>query len=120
MYRYGIIFEELSRGFYSRTYISQANILNQRRVNLRLGNDLLQKCVDDIVQVCVLEPALASLCERRAQRQGDDHIVGVFLCTAVVRSLVSSICSIQVSGNCSMRVLDVRSGCGGSGGEGSK
>lgn len=64
------------------TYIAQADILNQGRVDLRLGQCLLQQRVDDVVQLGILETTLARLGQWCAKRQCDYNIVGVLLSTA--------------------------------------
>jgi hypothetical protein len=63
------------------TYVSETDVLDKRRVDLALRDDFLEEGVDEVVEVCVLETALAGLCEGRAEREGDDDIIGVFLCT---------------------------------------
>jgi hypothetical protein len=64
-----------------RTYISETDILDERRVDLALRDDFLEEGVDEVVEVCILETALAGLCEGCAEREGDDDIIGVFLRT---------------------------------------
>lgn len=49
------------------TYITEANILNQGRVNLRLGQGLLQQSVHNIIQLGILEATLAGLSQGSAQ-----------------------------------------------------
>lgn len=61
------------------THIAKADILNQRGVDLGLGQGLLEQSVHHIVQLGVLEAALASLGQGRAQGQSDNDIIGVLL-----------------------------------------
>ena len=61
------------------TYISQAHILNQGGIHLGLGEHFLEKRIYHVIQLRILESTLAGLCERRAQREGDDYIVWVLL-----------------------------------------
>lgn len=50
------------------TDVAEADILNQRGVNLGLRQGLLQQSVDHVVKLGILEAALASLGQRSAQR----------------------------------------------------
>jgi hypothetical protein len=61
------------------TYVTEANIFNQSRVNLGLGQGLLQQGIDHVIQFCVLESALARLGQRGTECKCDDNIVGVLL-----------------------------------------
>lgn len=61
------------------TNIAEADILNQRGVNLGLGQGLLEQSVHHVVQLGVLETALASLGQGSAQGQSDNDIIGVLL-----------------------------------------
>lgn len=60
------------------TYIAQANVLNHRRIYLRLHDDFFQKLVHYPVQRGVFQASLASLCEGRPDCERNDHIVGGF------------------------------------------
>lgn len=72
------------------TYIAEHNILNQVGVQVGLGNDLLQKCVEDVVQLSVLEAALEAFGHGRAEGKGDDDVVGILLGAAVEFPLATS------------------------------
>lgn len=61
------------------TDIAEANILNQGWVNLGLGQGFLQQSVHHVVQLGVLETALAGLGQGSAQGQGNDNIIRVLL-----------------------------------------
>lgn len=60
--------------------ISEADVLDQRGVDLALLDELLQQGVDDVVEVGVLEAALLALGEWRSQSECDDDVVGILLC----------------------------------------
>lgn len=62
-----------------RSYISQADVLDERSINLALVQDLLQQGVDNVVQVRVLETALLAFREGCADREGNHNVIGVLL-----------------------------------------
>lgn len=78
------------------THVTEADILNQSRIQLRSRHNLLHERVDHVVEIRVLETALAGLGERRAQRKRDDHIVGVLLGSAFEETS-ARICNEYVS-----------------------
>lgn len=61
------------------TDVTEAHILDERWVDLGLGQGLLQQSVHHVVQLGVLEAAFARLGQRSAQGEGDDDIIGVLL-----------------------------------------
>lgn len=69
------------------TYVAQADILDQGRVDLGLGEDVLQEGVEHVVHLGILETALEGLGQRGSQGEGDDHIVGVLLGAILERGL---------------------------------
>lgn len=71
-----------------KTYITQADILDQSRVNLRLVDNLLQQGVYDVIQLCVLESTLNGLGQRSTQSERNDYIVWVLLGAAQVSILL--------------------------------
>lgn len=58
-------------------YIATADILDQLRVNFRLFNDLLQERVYKIVELCILESTLETLCQWCTDGEGDNYIIGI-------------------------------------------
>jgi hypothetical protein len=64
------------------TYIAEADILNESRVQVAALANLLQKSVHHVLEAGVLETALAGLGERRSNGQGDDDVVGILGLTA--------------------------------------
>ena len=64
------------------TYVTQADILNQSRVHLRLGQHLLQQRVDEEIEFRVLEATLDGLGKGSAQGKSNDNIVRVLLSAA--------------------------------------
>ena len=62
---------------FSNTYIAQADVLNESRVDVCSRNDLLQNLNDDAVKRCIFETALEGFCERCSDGECDDDIVGV-------------------------------------------
>jgi len=60
-----------------KTYIANTNVLDELRVNLRPLDNLDKELVEDAVERSVFQPALAALCQRRADSKRDDYIVGV-------------------------------------------
>lgn len=59
------------------TYIAQADVLNESRVDVCFRNNLLQDLDDDAVERCVFEAALEGFRERCSDGECDDDIVGV-------------------------------------------
>lgn len=59
------------------TYIAQANVLNERRVERQPLHYLLQHLEDDAVERGVLQSALLPLAQRRPDCHCDHDIVGV-------------------------------------------
>lgn len=60
-------------------YISQTYIFDHLRIEIGFLDDLLQQRVDEIVELCVFEPALEALGKGGTYSQGDNNIVGVLL-----------------------------------------
>jgi hypothetical protein len=60
-----------------RTNISEADILNEGRVQVAALPDLLQQGVDHVLEAGVLEAALLGLGQGRSDGEGDYDIVGV-------------------------------------------
>lgn len=69
------------------TYVAQADILDQGRVNLGLGKNILQQRVEHEVHLGILETALEGLGQRGSQGEGDDNIIGVLLGAVSERGL---------------------------------
>lgn len=65
--------------FGCEAYVAQADILNERRVQLRLLQRLLQQRVNYVVKLRVLESTLDSLGQGRSQSKGNHDIIWVFL-----------------------------------------
>jgi hypothetical protein len=61
------------------TYIAQADILNQRWVEVAALNNLLQQLDDHTIEIGVLEATLCGLGEGGADGKGDNDIVWVLL-----------------------------------------
>ena len=59
------------------TYISEADILYQAGVEIRLLNDLLQQSVYQEIELRIFEPALESFGERCSNGEGNHHIVSI-------------------------------------------
>lgn len=78
------------------TDIAQADILYLRRVKVRLLDDLLQDFEDNAIERSVLEPSLPALCERRADGESDDDVVGVLL--GAVQTSWSASCIVSHEG----------------------
>lgn len=91
-----------------KTYITQADILNQRRVDLGLVYDLLQQRVEYVIQLCVLESTLDSLSQRSTQSKRNDYIVWIFLGAAQVSLLLPCDADSNLhGGNTSVSSLEV-------------
>lgn len=58
-------------------YISEADVLDESRVQAGALSNLLQERVHHVLEAGVLEASLAGPCERRSNRQGDDDVIGV-------------------------------------------
>lgn len=61
------------------THIANANILDQLRVNLHLGLDLLENLEHDAIEGRVLETAFLALAQGRPGGEGNDNVIGVLL-----------------------------------------
>lgn len=59
--------------------ISEADILDQGRVDFALLKDLFQQSIDDVVEAGVFEASLLALGECGPDGQGDDNVIGVLL-----------------------------------------
>lgn len=59
--------------------VTETDVLDEGRVQVGLAYDFLQQRVQQVVQVGVFEAAFHGLGERRAEGEGDDHIIGVLL-----------------------------------------
>lgn len=59
------------------SYIPKTDILHQRRIYVTPLLDLLQQCVDHVLEAGVLEATLLGLGQGRSDGQGDDDIVGI-------------------------------------------
>jgi hypothetical protein len=75
------------------TYIAQADVLNKRRVQVGLDDDLLQQLDEHAIEWRVLQASLVCLCERRPHRERDDDVIGVLGC-AVAHPLASAVPSL--------------------------
>jgi hypothetical protein len=62
------------------TYVAQADVFDERWIDLRLGKDLLHNLDDEGIERGILEPSLERLGERRADRKRDNNIIGVLRC----------------------------------------
>jgi hypothetical protein len=65
----------------AKTYITEANILNDRRVDLATHQNILEQRVDHVVELGIFHAALDSLAQRRADGEGDNNVVWVLLQT---------------------------------------
>lgn len=59
------------------SHVAEADVFNKCRVDLGLGNDLLQQLDKNAIKRRVLEATLVCLCERRAHGERNNDIVGV-------------------------------------------
>jgi hypothetical protein len=75
-----------------RSYISQADVLNQAGIKIAPRLDLLQQRKDHVVNICVFETALLAFCEGRSDGKCDDYIVGVLLSAVCAVRTVRSWC----------------------------
>ena len=62
---------------WSTTYVAQANVLNQLRVEVALADDLLEDLEHQAIERSVLEAALLGLGQGSTDGECDDNIVGV-------------------------------------------
>lgn len=97
---------------YQKTDISEANILNKRRVQIRALDELLQYRVHNIIKPSVLESTLGSLGQRSADRERDNDIVRVLLRAA--KCLVRL--RLQVTNKETLLTLPTRQSCPASAG----
>jgi hypothetical protein len=74
-----LLYSDTKYIYISETDISEANILNKRRVQIRALDELLQYRVHNIIKPSVLESTLGSLGHWSADRERDNDIVGVLL-----------------------------------------
>ena len=70
-----------------KTYVAQANILNEPRVNPTALLDLLQDGIDQVFQRSVFKATFPRLGQGCPDRQGDDDIVGIFGGSAGVQTV---------------------------------
>lgn len=59
------------------SYVTEADILDERGVDVAALLNLLEEGVDEVFEAGVLETALAGLCEGSSDGKSDDNIVGV-------------------------------------------
>lgn len=59
------------------TYVAEADVLDQLRVNSALADDLLKNLEDNAIEVSVLEATLSSLGQRSAGGESNDNIIGI-------------------------------------------
>lgn len=60
-----------------KTYVAEADVLNDGRVDTAVLADLLEQGHDHVLQAGVLEATLSRLAQRRAGGIGDDDVIGV-------------------------------------------
>ncbi len=68
------------------SYIPEAHVLNELRVDIRFCEKGFDGLVDDEVERCVFEATSAAFRERSANSTGNDYIIGVFLRTVIIVS----------------------------------
>jgi hypothetical protein len=75
---------------YGVSYVAQADIFYQLRINIHLPEDLLEELENEAIERSVFETTFLALGKRCPDSERDDHIVGV-LRGAVQRPIISNL-----------------------------